>query len=141
MNVWDHVADRFTKHVNDIRTFISPDFDAELQIGEYEEFPNRRDWAYCVQDEDGIAVVVSPDFWKQSADRKEALIRHELAHALEFHVGLNRLNRMFPNLPRGSERRADTVAFRIWGDRVVYDDDDVQSLRHGVSPRPDHLGA
>jgi len=38
------------------------------------------------------------------------------------------------------ERYADAVAQGIWGDTILYDDEDVQSLSEGVTLRPRRLG-
>ena len=43
-------------------------------------------------------------------------------------------------MPTTPERRADEIAYLVWGDRIRYDTDTVQSLCRGVSPRPARLG-
>ena len=60
--------------------------------------------------------------------RVEGLLAHELGHALD----------LDPSQPY-AERRADTLAKRVLGTPVRYDQDDVQNLLRGVSPRPSRL--
>jgi precorrin-2 methylase len=100
--------------------------------------------AYCVDDGEGIFIVVAPKLSRGSESRIQAILRHELAHALEFEVGEKRLREMAASdgkkLHRGAERRADQVAEIIWGDPIFYDNIEVQTLDRGTYPRPIHLG-
>ena len=78
-----------------------------------------------------------------SDEQKREILLHELAHALEFHLGEAQLRRMARvdgyNLPSTPERRADAVAEIIWGDPIYYDRMTVQTLSPGRKPRPAHL--
>lgn len=112
-------------------------------------FPARRNMAYCAYREgpDGpedIQIVVAPKLTRGDKARIEAILRHELAHAIEFYLGEREVRRLAEQdgyrLPRGPERRADRVAEIIWGEPVYYDRDLVQTLERGTRPRPRHLG-
>ena len=131
----------FSKLLKDAR-FFSPRLEVELLVGKDQEFPQERDYAYCALNNDGsIEVVVAPDFEDLSEDNQEALLRHELAHALEFELGEKRIHYLFgPILSRSVERRADEVAELIWGDPILYGSDDIQTLEEGEYPRPARLG-
>ena len=63
-----------------------------------------------------------------SEARVRGLLRHELAHACD---------RSWTR--KGREQRADDIVERVTGQRVYYDNDDVQSTRRGTYPRPKHL--
>lgn len=80
-------------------------------------------------------------------DRIEAVLLHEFGHAMDFLVPTSRL----PGLPacwkadpharrQGTERRADALAEALWGVKIRYDTDTVQSLCSGCYPRPLALG-
>ncbi len=119
-----------------------------LVVGKPNQFPMPRNMAFCGygSGNDGrrIGIVVAPKLLRGDRDRVQAILRHELAHAIEFHVGEEELRSMAAQdgyrLPRGAERRADRVAEIIWGDPIYYDDILVQTLARGIRPRPEHLG-
>ena len=133
----------------DARDIAGADFRVPLLVGEPQQFPARRNMAYCAY-RDGnagrrdIAIVVAPKLCRGGRQRVQAILRHELAHALEFHLGEDELREMAAadgiRLPEGPERRADRVAEIIWGDPIYYDRDLVQTLERGTRPRPGHLG-
>jgi hypothetical protein len=60
--------------------------------------------------------------------RVAGLLAHELGHAAD----------PVPDAPY-AERRADAMAKKALGKTVRYDEDDVQNLKRGVSPRPARL--
>lgn len=74
----------------------------------------------------------------------DAVIRHELGHVLDFFVFGQDLEDWARargvDLPYTAERRADAIALALWGDVILYDDELVQSLTQGVTPRPTILG-
>jgi hypothetical protein len=107
------------------------DFDVVIRIGEPARFPNPRNYAYTIPESDNgkHIIVVSPKMLRASDDRIRAIIRHELAHA-QFHSEGNFTH---------SEQDTDDYAEDIWGDRIFYDDEDLQTLRGGQYPRPSHL--
>ena len=110
-------------HARDIRV--------QLHLGVGSEFPEKRDYAYCVW-EDGVATItVAPRMLLAPKHRVEALMRHELAHAY-----------LLANDLEHSERECDEVAERLFGDPILYDADDVQTVspKYGVhKKRPAHL--
>lgn len=83
---------------------------------------------------------VAPKLNKQSDDRIRALIRHELGHAVEALYSYSTVQRRIGVPILTPERYADAVAQGIWGDTILYDDEDVQSLSEGVTLRPRRLG-
>lgn len=56
------------------------------------------------------------------------ILRHELGHLAD------------PIVTKlGAEQRADDIAAYVTGERIYYDENDVQTLRHGKYPRPRYL--
>ncbi len=111
---------------------LAPELRVTLRRGKASEFPAPRDFAYCLFSgaRHPMVIVYAPKLARQSSDRISAILRHELAHALAFHAGV----------PNHSERDTDIIAEKVFGKRIRYDSEDVQSLKHGRSPRPKHLG-
>lgn len=101
-----------------------------LRVGRSAEFPKKRNYAYCMQMRDGqLTIVCAPKMRRAPPHRVDALLAHELGHAILLDAGR----------PDHSEREADAVAERVFGVRISYDKDDVQTLRRGVRPRPARL--
>lgn len=95
-----------------------------------EEFPKRRDYAYTYQDKDGnIVIVFSPKMLNASDDRIRAIMRHELSHGMFMTKGNH----------HHTEQQTDDLAERLWGDRISYDREYIQTLKRGYYPRPEHL--
>lgn len=132
---------RFSRLLKDAQKRV-PKLKVDLEIGPRPEFPCARDYAYCEHLHDKtIRVVVAPDFSKLSDVQQEAILRHELAHAIEFALGIKRTNYEFgPLLARTPERRADQIAELVWEEPILYDKSDLQTLDQGVYPRPERLG-
>ncbi len=133
----------------DVQSIVGADFSVPLVVGNPKWFPERRNMAFCsYRDHNAgkrdIEIVIAPKLLRSHPDRIEAIFRHELAHAAEFHAGEHELRKMAKldgeTLPRGPERRADRVAEIIWGDPIYYDEILVQTLSGGTRPRPRHLG-
>jgi len=140
-----NVAKRYKKLHKDVQSVVGEEFRAYLVVGPSSEFPKKRNMAYCYVEHDGsIFIVISPKLAEGSSSRVEAILRHELAHAIEFHTGETELREMARvdgnKLHRGEELRADQIAEIIWGDPIYYDKIDVQTLERGQRPRPKHLG-
>lgn len=123
---------------------VLPDFSCQLLLGHPDDYPRKRNCAMCMylDTEDGrlIDIFVAPKVLRMNEGRQEGLLRHEFGHAVEFHAGKPWLTRTLGPLPRGVERRADTVAERLYGDPIYYDRDLIQTTAGGVRPRPAHLG-
>ena len=105
-------------------------------------FRAARAYAFCELRADGSCrIVVAPDFEDLAKQQREALLRHELAHAIEFAAGRSAVIDAYALPPwLGPERRADAIAEAVWGDPIRYDAVDVQTLGDGATPRPRRLG-
>lgn len=88
--------------------------------------PKPRDLAWY-DERDGTVSLMEAALAGPSG-RVEGLLAHELGHALDADA-----TRPY------AERRADTLAKRVLGVPVRYDDGDVQNLSRGVTPRPARL--
>ncbi len=139
----------YRKLHRDVQSVVGPDFSVPLVVGSAEWFPERRNMAFCGYREHNsgkrnIEIVVAPKLLRSSPSRVEAIFRHELAHAIEFHLGEDEVRSMArfdgEKLPQGPERRADKIAEIIWGEPIYYDEILVQTLSGGKRPRPRHLG-
>lgn len=124
--------------------FCEERFPVVVLLDSAENYPNDRDYAMCGYDGKEITIFVAPRFMKASKDRQDALIRHELGHACTFVKGKRWVNKkcsaMNIDLPVTEERRADMIAKVIWDDSILYDQEFVQSLKRGITPRPAFLG-
>ena len=113
---------------------------------DYPHFAKPRGYAVCFHREpDFCEIWFAPKLAAAARSRQDAIIRHELAHALDFMIPsidltviADKLRKQI--LPRTPERRADALAYAIWGDTIRYDKDEVQTLGKGVDLRPAHLG-
>jgi predicted SprT family Zn-dependent metalloprotease len=59
----------------------------------------------------------------------EGILMHEMAHAILMQMGDH----------EHSEREADETAEEVFGKRISYDREDVQTTGTGIHPRPLHL--
>jgi hypothetical protein len=109
---------------------LGDDFFVDVAVGEAREFPERRNMAYCMGGKRGdLCVVVAPKLVRcDDPDRIEGVLRHEFGHAALWYLGRDH-----------SERDADMMGERLFGDPIYYDSEEVQSLAPGVRPRPAHL--
>ncbi len=132
---------RFLRLLGDVNKQY-PQIEVHLEVGDPSEFPEDRDYAYCEHCIDNtIKIVVAPGFENLPDLNQEAILRHELAHALEFALGVKRANHDFgPMLSRTPERRADQIAEVFWQEPILYDEKDLQTLDQGHYPRPERLG-
>jgi hypothetical protein len=117
----------------------------KFRLGDAREFPLPRNMAYCADQKDHKLIVLAPRLvFEPVPTRLDAVLRHELGHAIEQTLGEEFLTRdaqakgIF--LPSGAERRADALAYFVWGKPIRYDADTVQSLCSGIYPRPVILG-
>ena len=123
-------------------------------FGPEEHYPKPRNYAYYVEPQHGHAfgtdgqtglILVSRKMLSATNDRIEAILRHELGHAMDLQA--ERTPELLPFLSgdsaclvRGNERRADALAYSLWGSPIFYDRCTLQSLTTGVYPRPTFLG-
>jgi len=149
----DQLASLFERRLNEVRHACGPMSICLIEAPAH-HFPMPRSYAFfsvhCgpfVQAPPGTSIIAfSPKFRHATNDRIEAVLLHEFGHAMDF------LGQKFPALPadrahdpavhrQGTERRADALAEGLWGMKIKYDNDTVQSLCCGVRPRPSALGA
>ena len=105
-----------------------PHLKVKLQIGKAADFPQIRNFAMCGP---GI-VIVAPKIVYEPRAVVEALLRHELAHAVMFAC----------QTPDHSERATDSLAESLFGAPIYYDRRDVETLCHAPGhkrPRPAYL--
>lgn len=103
----------------------------DLYVGGVYDFVEPRAFAFChVEPIKGVySIGVAPDLEAQPAARIVALLAHELGHASLLRRGHDH-----------GEQAADDEAERLFGFRIYYDADDVQTTdTTGVYPRPAHL--
>ena len=146
---YEHAKKLYEGLHRDVQSIAGDGFRVPLVVGKPDEFPMPRNMAYCAY-RDGptgkreIFIVVAPKLVRSNKARVDAILRHELAHAIEFHLGEDEVRRLARRdghkLPPGPERRADRIAEIIWDHPIYYDDKLVQTLNRGTRPRPRHLG-
>jgi len=88
-------------------------------------YPNKRDFAMT----DGRTIYVSPKVLKCKLPNILALLMHEIAHVL--YMSLNQSH---------TERETDLLAESVFGVKIYYDDNLVQTISGGTRPRPKELG-
>jgi hypothetical protein len=112
----------------------------------YPHFKKKRGYAVCFHHNDGsVSMQFATKTCRAPFHRADALVRHEIGHALDFYLPSPELDRRVAyfygvQLPQTPERRADALAHLIWGEPLRYDRELVQSTRFGTYPRPEHLG-
>ena len=138
----ERLVDERVERVKD----IVGEFDFTFRVIDPTLFPAPRDYAFCRYDPrtGAITIGVAPKFLSAPVHRQDALLRHELGHAIDFLVPTAKLNnyaifkgRVLSSTP---ERRADDIAEMVWGAKLQYDRDLIQTINHGVYPRPPNLG-
>jgi len=89
------------------------------------KYPTARDYAMT----NGFVVYLSPKILQADLPRVHGLLRHELGHAVLMQAGLH----------EHTERQVDQLAEALFGDVIYYDDEEIQTIEKGTSPRPKHL--
>jgi len=111
---------------------VQPKLQITLSIGEASEFPEARDYAYSAWDGQRANIVFAPKIRHANTARQDALIRHELSHALLQTANI-----------KHNEKECDNLAEDVFGDRLYYDVEDVQTLnskaKGATDTRPKHL--
>jgi hypothetical protein len=131
MNKFQQIMNVVNKDLNHLNSQISPrTLKINVREGLEEEFPNNRDYAYTYVDDNGeYNIVFSTKMYNANLSRIRAVMRHEMGHALFFLMGNE----------DHSEIETDNIAEQIWGERLYYDDEDIQTLNFGKHPRPEYL--
>lgn len=111
--------------------------------GKNVEFPAARSFAYTMRPGKMVIVTAAPKLENQGQGRIEGVMRHEMAHALQFVWPREQLDAIILNRglqpPSGVETHADLLAEALWGDPILYDKETVQDIERGTTRRPLHL--
>jgi hypothetical protein len=112
-----------------------------MEMGGSAHFATARGYATTlVLGGDRFHLRIAEKFLQADLDRQDAILRHEIGHIIDFSVPPHVLQLWCPDLAETPERKADQIAGWIWGSPIFYDAKDVQTLRPGISPRPERLG-
>lgn len=120
----NELFDELVEHIQD----LYPDFRCRLVCNNEKALAGRteaRAHAAC----SGTTVYVASKIYDTEYNRYAAILMHELAHAVLIQAGDE----------DHSEQDADDVAEELFGHRISYDREDVQTLGRGKYPRPEHL--
>ena len=93
------------------------------------DFPKSRDYAFTYDNDGDLTIVFAPKMLQANEDRIRAIMRHELSHAIFMSKGNH----------HHSEQDTDDLAEKLWGAKIQYDDEYIQTLKNGHYPRPLHL--
>lgn len=109
---------------------VVPRLFVTLSLGPDTLFPEARDYAFCVPLPGRCDIVVSRKILTAHPLQRDALLCHELSHAMLCTLGREH-----------TERECDAFAEEVFGSPVYYDEHDVQTFdpKNGRRPRPAHL--
>jgi len=120
--------------------------DFGFSVGDdYPHFKKERGYAVCFwHGGNKCRLLLSTKMIRAPKHRSDAIVRHELGHVFDFVLNDEWLSDFCHengvDMPSTDERKADALAEAIWGDPILYDHQEVQSLKNGVAPRPAYLG-
>lgn len=100
-------------------------FHVECVIDHKKRYPENRNYAMT----NGYIIFLSPKILMADENRVQALLRHEMSHAVLMQAGLH----------EHTEKQVDALAEVLFGDRIYYDEEDIQTLALGKYPRPNYL--
>lgn len=106
-----------------------------FEFGSSSHFESSRGFATMRTDGVEFVLNLSTKLIDQCEDRVTAVLCHEIGHVVDFSN-----NAVWEDLPLTPERRADAIAQKLFGIVIGYDNDDVQTLTSGETPRPERLG-
>ena len=120
-------------------TEVFPDLpDLEVVFDEEAGTTGRAFGYFDTEDE---KIGLAPRLIKERAHRQKGVFRHEIGHLVHHVYGREALaDQIEKPLSKSDEVLADQIAEFIYGSPIFYDDELVQSTRHGVPKRPAHLG-
>ena len=135
---------RWTDVLSNLGTLWEPP-EIAWGYGESEHFSSARGYATTlVHSPTRFYLNFSTKADTASLERLDALVRHELGHVVDYSTERRALDAWASGrgvcLSETTERRADDICDALWGVPIFYDQEDVQTLRPGVSPRPARLG-
>ena len=135
-------SEEFEDFVNDLG--LSTNYQITFEVGDKKEFPETRNLAYTAKIGKNKCEIVFAPKWYLSEENFDAVLRHEFAHALHFiHPKIFKVlrkNGLFFN-PECHEIFADKLAELIFGERIYYDQDLIQTLQESpTKSRPYRLG-
>lgn len=110
---------------SDIERVLKEDLDVKLVFDKASNYPKPRDFAMSTVSR----IFVSPKMLKASNDRIRGLLMHEFSHVVLMRNGII----------EHTELQTDWFAEVLFGARIYYDEEDVQTLKPGTHPRPSHL--
>ena len=120
-----------------------PDFGSLELIADDEAHDGGRHFAYCRYANGDIQIAFAPIADERlTPDQMEAMMAHEMGHALDYRYGADNLSRMFGStLSDDTELRADQIAEHVFGFPIRYDAKCgyVQTKSAGIYPRPKGL--
>ena len=87
-----------------------------------------RDYGYCTYGQGPLVITYVRRILLLPEAKILGLLRHELGHAFD------------PDIRHdGAEQRADDIAEWVTGERIRYDENDIQTVGRGKYPRPLYL--
>ena len=120
-----------------------PDFGELTLIEDDDAHDGGRHYAYCAHDGKNIEIAfASQANHDLNQEHMEAMMAHEMGHALDYRYGARRLEReLDKTLSKDAELRADEIAEAVFGFPISYDVKCgyVQTKNNGVYPRPKGL--
>jgi hypothetical protein len=99
-------------------------------------------WTYSQQP---VSIEAHQRLADEPRERQDVILRHEIAHAIDALYSRRTvaarldLPEGWDGWPKTPEKYADAIAEALWGQRILYDGDDVQTLSVGTWPRPSYL--
>lgn len=99
----------------------------KVKVGRSKDFPKRRDMAWC--ERKPLKIVMAPKLEKEPVSVQRGVIAHELGHALLFLLWKC----------VHSEKHADLAAEVLFGRKIRYNRDNIQTFGPGKETRPASL--
>jgi len=120
-----------------------PDFGTLTLIEDDKAHDGGRHYAYCAHDGSEIEIAFASHANSHlRPEHMEAMMAHEMGHALDYRYGRSFLeDELGMKLSGDAELRADQIAEEVFGFQISYDPDYryVQTKKRGVYPRPKGL--
>jgi hypothetical protein len=93
--------------------------------------------AFCTYEPD-VAIFCSSILDSEAEHRIQGVMRHEFGHAIEAVYGVATVRKFLRIKPAAPEHRADEIARIVFGRRIGYDDQAIQTI-NGGGLRPNYL--